>query len=300
MHDSEPDPDQALLNELLVGEYEDYMAAEGMDMDMEDDEGEEGDGEGGEDQAEENPGGDTAVGGGDNQDASVVSGESKASRAAAAALKARRPVRVDYTALAAYLMSGSSIASVLKACLHLEDETTFYQAERHIALFTPLQAEMDQSPPEEGVAGEEEDVAEQRRVLLHPDLDLDYMVRRPPSAADGERDSDHEGTPRDSAPAPASAPVLHIPLESVSRTMNELKAQGVTAFLTDMMLAPKKAARVHALSWGTWRALLEVMRTGLKTDFDALQKWRYPFFLTLQGFASLLKFGIVTGWTPDC
>lgn len=286
----EPDPDQELLNELLLGEYEDYMASEegllGMEMEDDEDEGNSGEGrEGGENgEVGEKGHEDTRVDGGDDVDASVASGAnsrgSKASRAVAAAVKARRPVRVDYTALAAYLMSGSSIALLLKACLHLEDESTYYQAERHIALFSPSGTE-ERAQSDAVFAPAEVDP---ESVLMHPDLDLEYMVPRPPSPADGTGD----GTPRSVAPPHD----LHIPLENVSKSMSELQAQGVTAFLADVMLAPKRAARTHALSWCSWRSLLEVMRSGLKADFDALQKWRYVYRFG-SSFSILSKFTLL-------
>jgi hypothetical protein len=313
--------DQGEFDELLLGDYEDYIAQQGLDSeggeggdsDEEEeaeiyDSGGSGGGAGDEDEFRADEGGiriDGAEGAGhmgtvaDGSTLSSATGKSsseartKASRAAAAAINARRrSAQIDFDSIAAYTMNGSTVASLLKACLHLENEEVFYQSESKIAGYLSAQsnnAGVDWEAPEvdEELEGGEGDVHRGGTMLLHPDLDLSYLQPDPSSthrAREGGREEGEVGEASASTPSSARSkpslvmadppPRFFIPPERVSKAMLDLRARGVSGFLADLLLAPRRASRAHALSWCSWRSLLELLRSALKNDFDALQSWR--------------------------
>lgn len=299
------------FNDLLVNDYEEYLLEQQQrEQEEEDDEGGEEEKSEAEEMGEEGKGGGIQydldgegssggqggipTGSEENKEAhdlgaasitSARTGTSKANRAVAAAITARRQLqqqRVDYASLATYLMNGSSIASVFLACLHLENEDVYHQAQLRIAALTAAVAQESDYPEQQSdkLEAEEVEVEEEedgdrtssRIGLLHPDLDLDYLMKAASSSSSEGGNNEEERSGVDGGGRVRE--LARIPLESVSKAMLELKEQGVSGFLVDLVLAPRRAARTHALSWCSWRTLLEVLRRGLKTDFDALQDWR--------------------------
>lgn len=154
-----------------------------------------------------------------------------------------RAARVDWDAVVPFLFSGSALSSVFQACLHAEYPCAFAEARRY-----------GKQTASTGTTAAE-------TMLLHPDLELEYLLP-PPSATTTGPVSD--SVQDDAAPEP----------ERISSAMRELRLLGVAAFLADVMVAPQRSARKCALPWVTWRDALQLVARALKTDFDALQGWR--------------------------
>lgn len=298
------------------------------DMDLlgaEGEEGEEGDeygGEGGddgdgwgteEDGLAEGEGEDQDQGGSAHADdadaASAVSSatgkSSQASRSVAGArAKGGRLLSVNYDAVATYIKSGSTLASLFKACLHLENPRVLYETERRYCDHLPLPGtgtefaesyEQLEEPEGDGAEGGGH-VPSSAAMLLHPDLDLEYLLPAAP-----ERGHHHDGSTA-SAASSVYPGVTKIPADSISRAVRELQMQGISEFLTDILLVPRRAAKGRALSWCTWQSLLQLIRTALKADFDTLQVWRYEPYQSTICCVSARNQSIAndTGWRRGC
>jgi hypothetical protein len=186
--------------------------------------------------------------------------------------KKARPLRVDWDGVFPYLYCGSALASMFQACLHAEHPHAFYEAaRRHSATFAASEGAASADP-----------------LLLHPDLDLQYLVPPAPELAeDGSAAADSRGDhSADSHSLAGSAPSFHagsaatskhahvVSADSISFAVRALQAEGICAFLADAVVAPKRSARDCALPVSAWHAVLRLLVRGLKTDFDALQAWR--------------------------
>ena len=183
-----------------------------------------------------------------------------ASQASTARRPGKRPApRLNLDAIVTYLASGSTLGSLFQACLHAEHERAFHETMAHY-----------RARSAEGSA-EESPCDVLQGALLHPDLDLAYLFP-------GTAETDTAAFP--DSPAAAEAPSSPIPqthqvsADSISLAVRELQASGVAAFLSDVVLAPKRGARDSALTWSSWLAVLQLLARGIKTDFDALQGWR--------------------------
>lgn len=277
------DVDMEIVNMADMGfDDMDYLGAEGDEGEGEDGEGyvdEDGDGWGAEDDdvgegegVDQDQGGSALAG---DKASAVSSATGKSSQASHSSVlgpraKGGRPLNVNYDAIATYIKSGCTMSSLFKACLHLENPKVLYETERRYFAHLPLPGtsnEFVESLEQLEEAGGENHTPSSSGLLLHPDLDLQYLLPATPERA-------HHESSTASAASSAHPGVTKIPAESISRAVRELQMQGISEFLTDLLLAPQRAAKGRALSWCTWQSLLQLIRTALKTDFDALQVWR--------------------------
>lgn len=242
-------------------EREGAEGAEGEDGGHTDGEGADGEGQGG-----------GQSGGSDSQaglekDGASRAGSTAASASAASSITAKKsaaskqkPLRLDWDALQPYLYSGSALSSLFQACLHAERPRAFAEAEQHVN--QPLQ---DQAP---------------LTLLLHPDLDLTYLLPSQAGLADVEHSWHDEESAFASAASgsPSGQPHLAVPrtisADDISFAVRELQATGIATFFADVLVAPKRSCSDCALPWTAWQRVLTLIARSLKTDFDSLQDWR--------------------------
>jgi hypothetical protein len=188
------------------------------------------------------------------------------------AAKKVRPLRVDWDGVFPYLYCGSALASMFQACLHAEHPHAYYEAaRRHSATFAASEGAASADP-----------------LVLHPDLDLQYLMPPAPepvednraAAADSHGDQSADGNSfagsasSNQAGSTATKHTHVVPSDSISFAVRALQAEGIAAFLADAVVAPKRSARDCALPVSAWHEVLRLLVRGLKTDFDALQAWR--------------------------
>jgi hypothetical protein len=229
-----------------------------------------------------------------------------AAAAAAAAKMPPKPLNIDFKAASTYIHNFSHVASLFAASIHAENRALLVDlearfdvayAEQRLQADIAAQFHPDSFTHHHSVQDSDIDVfGRPAAPLLHPSLDLAYLL--PPPAVTAVAAAGAEGdffqgweeednrlggftslavTATDAADARVKSQKEGFfvpPRSSMSEAVRALRKDGITAFLTAVVVSPKKALTKCVLSYGTWKHVLQLLRQAVKADFDVLQKWR--------------------------
>lgn len=153
---------------------------------------------------------------------------------------------VELDTVATYLYSGNSLSALCKASLAIEDPVLSNEvSERESDLFFSSNT---QSP------------------FSYNDFETSSLR---------SNDTISKVTVAVGADHPLQHPVINKDKgQECEEMLLVLKSKGITAFLADVLIKPRRAIAKHTLSWTSWENVLELIKQGLKHDFDTLLNWR--------------------------